>query len=84
MTGRELKALIFRYLESRGWKNLKPSEYYGWDSPMTVNQNGEPVKLPPKHYCWHAAVAIQIAIDEELPSKDVPAIGFEVIVGGRK
>lgn len=64
MTGPELKAIIFRYLESKGWKNRCPTEYYGWDSPTAVNQNGEPIDLAPKHFCWHAAVAVQIALDE--------------------
>ncbi len=83
MTGPELKALIFRYLESRGWKNLKPTEYYGWDSPGDDKDRSRT-----KHYCWHAAVAVQIALDEgkALPVDPAAAenCGFGVVTGGRK
>jgi hypothetical protein len=68
MTGPELKALIFRYLESKGWRNHKPTEYYGWDSPTP---KGAPETYP-KHYCWHAALAVQIALDEGAPNPKTP------------
>lgn len=78
MTGPELKAIIFRYLESKGWKNRVPTEYYGWDAPITTPEHRSQVQ----HYCWHAAVAIQIAIDEgKSETVKVPggAVGPELV-----
>ena len=63
MTGPELKTIIFRYLESKGWKNKSPNEYYGWDAPAS----GQKDRID--HYCWHAAVAVQISTDEGKAAK---------------
>jgi hypothetical protein len=69
MTGPELKAIIFGYLESKGWTNHKPTEYYGWDSP---NEKGKEHLQTVRHYCWHAALAVQIALDEGAPNPKTP------------
>ena len=76
MTGPELKAAIFQHLESRGWVNRKPGEYYAWDPP------GESI-TGQAHYCWHAALLMAMATEEGTVA-ELPAGAFEVVVGGRK
>lgn len=77
MTGRQLKRTIFDYLESRGWVNRKPDQYYAWDPPPCIS-GSETV-----YYCWHAALLMQLAFDEN--SKPwMPEGAFEVLTGGRR
>jgi len=77
MNGRELKRTIFRYLEARGWKNRCPGEYYAWESPDRKPEDRQ------EYYCWHAALLIEMARQEnEKPV--LPEGAFEVVVGGRK
>lgn len=54
MTGRELKTIIFRYLESRGWTNQRPGKLYAWS----------PKNNPGKRFCWYAAMLVQMGEDE--------------------
>ncbi len=78
MTGRELKAAIFNYLKSRGWKNLRPGEYYAWDKSDPKSTDTD---TKPQHFCWHAALVVQMAQDEGV---SIPAGAFEVVEGGRR
>ncbi len=80
MTGLELKAHIFRYLESRGWKNLHPGEYYAWDSPQDPKVAGD--RQFTRHYCWPAALVVAMA-DEEGTIPTLPPHSFKLINGGR-
>jgi len=82
MTGRDLKASIFRYLKERGWRNLRPGEYYAWDKPENPKFANDP-DYKPQHYCWHAALVVQIAKDEG-EQVHIPAGAFEVLEGGRR
>jgi hypothetical protein len=82
MTGRELKVTILQYLKSRGWRQLKLNEFYAWAPPGYDPKNPDDVENVPHHYCWHAALLVQIAADENAMIR-LPAGAFEVVKGGQ-
>jgi hypothetical protein len=80
MTGRELKATIFQYLKSRGWRQLQSNKFYAWAPPGYDPAYPEDDVL--HRYCWHAALLVQIAADENAMIR-LPDGAFEVVEGGR-
>ncbi len=73
MTGRALKAQIFRYLESRGWRRARPGEYYAWLEPGDTRRH---------YYCWHAALLVEMA-REEHATMSLPVGAFVIEGEGR-
>ncbi len=70
MTGMALKQVIFRYLEDHGWVHRFPGRYYAWDPPDNPRSQIDGRTIP-QHFCWHAALLVQMA--KEGAEKKPPA-----------